>query len=386
MREIYLDNSATTKVFPEVAELAAKVMTEDYGNPSSMHRKGIDAEKYVKEAAERLATVMKVDPKELIFTSCGTESDNLALIGCAMANRRAGNHIITTVIEHPAILNTVAYLEEQGFRVTRLGVDEQGLVRPEEFEAAICPETILASVMYVNNEIGSRQPVEELAKILHKKNPGALFHTDAVQAFGKYKIYPARAGIDLVSISGHKIHAPKGIGVLYVRKGVKIKPVLFGGGQQNGMRSGTHNVPSMAGIGLAAKMLYKNFDEDIAKLYELKQMFADGLERIPGCHINGQPVLEGAPHIVSVSFDEIERSEVLLHALEEKGIYVSSGSACSTNHPGISATLSGIGLDRKYLGATLRFSFSVFTTKEDIEETLAALEELLPIYRKLHRH
>lgn len=383
--EIYLDNSATTRVAPEVAELVMQVMCGDYGNPSSMHQKGVDAERYVKQAAQELAAVMKVKPAELVFTSCGTESDNLALIGCAMANRRAGSHIITTQIEHPAVKNAAAYLEEQGFRVTYLPVDETGKVCPEEFAAAVCEDTILASVMYVNNEIGTVQPIEQLAAALHEKRPEALFHTDAVQAFGKYRIYPSRMGIDLLSISGHKIHAPKGIGALYIRSGVKIRPLLFGGGQQNGLRSGTHNVSGIAGLGKAAEMAYRSMEEDTKRLYALREHFIAGISRLEGVHINGAPKEAGAPHIVSVSFEGIDRAEVLLHALEERGIYVSSGSACASNKPGISATLQGIGLDKKLLTATLRFSFSVYTTQEELDTALAALGELLPFYRRFTR-
>lgn len=383
--EIYLDNSATTRVAPEVAKLVHHVMCEDYGNPSSMHRKGLEAERHVKRAAETLAEIMKVKPAELVFTSCGTESDNLALIGCALANQRAGRHIITTQIEHPAVKNAAAYLEEQGFRVTYLPVDETGSVRVEEFAGAVCDDTILASVMYVNNEIGTVQPVEALAAALHEKRQDALFHTDAVQAFGKYRIYPSRMGIDLLSISGHKIHAPKGIGALYVRSGVKIRPILFGGGQQNGLRSGTHNVSGIAGLGEAAALAYRNMEEDTKRLYALRAHFIAGISQIEGTHINGAPKEAGAPHIVSVSFDGIDRAEVLLHALEERGIYVSAGSACASNKPGISATLKGIGLDKKLLTATLRFSFSVYTTQEELDTAISALRELLPFYRRFTR-
>ena len=274
--EAYLDNSATTMAYPEVGELVYKVMCRDYGNPSSMHRKGVDAEHYVKGAKESLAKLMKVNVKEIFFTSGGTESDNLALIGCARANRRAGNHLITTSIEHPAILNTMRYLEEEeGFRVTYLPVDASGRVNLEALKEALCPETILVSVMYVNNEVGTLQPIDEAVKIVKEYNSSILFHSDAVQGFGKYHIYPKRQKIDLLSASGHKIHGPKGTGFLYVGEKVKIKPILFGGGQQKDLRSGTENVPGIAGLGLATKMIYNDLDMKVALMRELKDFLIE---------------------------------------------------------------------------------------------------------------
>ena len=246
--EIYLDNSATTRCFPEAARLMYQVMTEDYGNPSSLHQKGVDAEKYVREAKEIIAKNLKVEPKEVYFTSGGTESDNLALMGAAHANQRAGKHLITTRIEHPAILNTMKELEKQGFQVTYLPVDEQGVVRIADLEAALTDETILVSVMYVNNEIGAVQPIEEIGKLLKNREKPILFHVDAVQGYGKFRILPKKLGIDMLSVSGHKIHGPKGMGILYVDEHVKIHPILFGGGQQRDLRSGTENVPGIAGL------------------------------------------------------------------------------------------------------------------------------------------
>ena len=237
--EAYLDNSATTRVYPEVAQLMTRIMCEEYGNPSSMHRKGVEAEAYIRYAKETLARLLKVNEKEILFTSGGTESDNTALIGCAMANMRRGKHIITTKIEHPAILQTCKYLESQGFEVTYLGVDKSGRIVLEELKNAMRKDTILVSIMYVNNEIGSIQPIAEAAALIKKMNPGTLFHVDAVQAFGKFRILPKRMGIDLMSVSGHKIHGPKGVGFLYVSDKVKMNPITYGGGQQKNMRSGT---------------------------------------------------------------------------------------------------------------------------------------------------
>ena len=384
--EVYLDNSATTMCYPEVGELVYKVMCQDYGNPSSMHRKGVQAELYIRDAKETIARLLKVAGKEIIFTSGGTESDNLALIGCARANRRNGNHLITTSIEHPAILNTMRYLEEEeGFRVTYLPVDEYGRVSLEALREALCPETILVSIMYVNNEVGTVQPVQEAVKIVKNYKPSILFHTDAVQGYGKYRIYPKRMGIDMLTASGHKIHGPKGVGFLYVDSRVKIRPVIFGGGQQKDMRSGTENVPGIAGIGLASKMIYQDLEMKNALMRELKLHFIEEISRIDHTKVHGLTDEGSAPHIVSVGIAGI-RSEVLLHALEDKGIYVSSGSACASNHPAVSGVLKGIGALREYLDATLRFSMSEFTTKEEIDHTLETLYNVIPMLRKYTRH
>ena len=384
--EVYLDNSATTKCYECVRDLVGKIMCDDYGNPSSMHKKGVDAEKYVRESKETLAKLLKVQEKELVFTSGGTESDNLALIGCARANRRAGNHLITSSIEHPAILNTMRYLEqEEGFRVTYLPVDRDGRIKLQALKEALCRDTILVSIMYVNNEVGSVQPIEEAVQIVKNYNRNILFHVDAVQGFGKYRIFPKRIGVDLMSISGHKIHGPKGTGVLYVNEKVKIKPIVFGGEQQKNVRSGTENVPGIAGLGLAAKEIYKDFDAKIEKMRDLKNYFIEGLNQIPHIAIHGRIDESSAPHIVSVGFARI-RSEVLLHTLEDQGIYVSSGSACASNHPAISGVLRGIGAGQQYLDATIRFSFSEFTTKEEIDYTLKTLYNCVPMLRKYTRH
>ena len=384
--EVYLDNSATTKCYECVRDLVGKIMCDDYGNPSSMHKKGVDAEKYVRESKETLAKLLKVQEKELVFTSGGTESDNLALIGCARANRRAGNHLITSSIEHPAILNTMRYLEqEEGFRVTYLPVDRDGRIKLQALKEALCRDTILVSIMYVNNEVGSVQPIEEAVQIVKDYNRNILFHVDAVQGFGKYRIFPKRIGVDLMSISGHKIHGPKGTGVLYVNEKVKIKPIVFGGEQQKNVRSGTENVAGIAGLGLAAKEIYKDFDAKIEKMRDLKNYFIEGINQIPHIAIHGRIDESSAPHIVSVGFAGI-RSEVLLHTLEDQGIYVSSGSACASNHPAISGVLRGIGAGQQYLDATIRFSFSEFTTKEEIDYTLKTLYNCVPMLRKYTRH
>lgn len=384
----YLDNGATTQPFASVREVMLKTLEEDFGNPSSLHTKGVEAEKYVKEAKEQIAKSLKADPKEIVFTSGGTESNNMALIGGALANQRAGKHIITTGIEHASVHNPLIFLEDMGFEVTYLPVDANGHVRLPELLEAMREDTILVSIMYVNNEVGAVMDIEAIGKAIKEKKPDVLFHVDAIQAYGKYRIYPKRLNIDLLSVSGHKIHGPKGIGFLYIRDKVKIKPIIYGGEQQKGMRSGTENVPGIAGLSQAVKEIYENHEEKIKGLYELKKYFIEEVEKLPGTTVNGIQGLtieQTAPHIISVSFEGV-RSEVLLHALADKGIYVSSGSACSSNHPAISGTLRGIGVKKELLDSTLRFSLSVLTTKEELDLALEALKELLPMLRRYTRH
>lgn len=387
--EAYLDNSATTRCSDRACQLMVDLLTKDYGNPSSLHMKGIEAERFVETAKKKIAKTLRVSEKEIIFTSGGTESNNLAIIGAAMANRRAGNHIITTSIEHASVENPMEFLKEQGFDITYLSVDENGIISLEELEEAVTEQTILVSMMQVNNEIGAIEPVAEAAELIKKKNPDTLIHVDAIQSYGKMYIYPKKLGIDMLSVSGHKIHGPKGSGFLWVREKTKLKPLILGGGQQKGMRSGTENVPAIAGLGEAAEEIYENLDEKRAHLYGLKQHFIDGIEKLEGTHVNGKTGEDSAPHIVSVSFEGI-RSEVLLHSLEDRGIYVSSGSACSSNnHVGKqkgSKTLRNIHLKENLLDSTLRFSFSVHTTEEEIDYALEVLGELLPVLKKYTRH
>lgn len=382
--EAYLDNSATTRCYDSVAEIVRKTMLEDYGNPSAMHKKGVEAEQYVREAKEKIARTLKAEAKEIYFTSGGTESNNWALIGTALANKRQGNHIITTAIEHPAVSAPVSFLEEQGFTVTRLGVDGTGHISLEELSQALTPETILVSIMYVNNEIGAVQPVEEAARLIHEKCPQAYFHVDAIQGYGKYRIYPKRMGIDMLSASGHKIHGPKGIGFLYVREGVKMFPYIYGGGQQRGMRSGTDNVPGIAGLGVAAKKIYSHIDENVSSMMELKKYFAQELLKLENVEINGPEVEKGAPYILNVSFLGV-RSEVLLHTLEDMNIYVSAGSACSSHKRAGSASLAALRLTPERKESAIRFSFCEFTTKEEIDYTLEALKKVLPMLRRYAR-
>lgn len=383
--EIYLDNSATTKAYPEVAELVADIMLHDYGNASSMHQKGVDAEKYLKYSKSVIAGIMKVKEKEIYFTSGGTESDNWALMGAALANQRSGKHLITTQIEHPAVLRTMDHLKELGFEVTYLSVDEYGHISLEELKRAVRPDTILVSVMFVNNEVGAIQPIDEAGEIIKSVNPRTLFHVDAVQGFGKLRLLPKKWKIDMVSVSGHKIHGPKGTGFLYIDEKVKIKPIIYGGGQQNGYRSGTENIPGVAGLGKASELIYKDLVEDTNRLYELKKRLVDGLLKIDRVKINGPQDETGAPHIVSASIAGI-RSEVMLHSLEDKGIYVSAGSACASHKHTVSDTLNAMKLSTDLMDSTIRFSLSVFTTQEEIDNTLKCIYELVPMLRRYTRH
>ncbi|MCR5279268.1 MAG: cysteine desulfurase [Lachnospiraceae bacterium] len=381
--EIYLDNSATTRVYPEVAALINKIMLEDYGNPSSAHFKGLQAETYVKTARKQLATALKVKEKEILFTSGGTESDNLAIIGAARANHRAGKHIVTTRVEHPAVLKTFEYLEKEGFETDYLGVDEMGRISLDELKSKLRSDTILVSIMHTNNEVGSVQPIAEAGQLIKSVNLGTLFHVDAVQGFGKAEIYPSKMHIDMLSISGHKIHGPKGIGVLYVGEKVKLQPISYGGGQQDGMRSGTLNVPGIAGIGLAAEMINGNLSDKRNRLYDLKAFFLQEISAAEGIKVNGckhnedgsYAVTETAPHIINISVNGL-RSEVMLHALEDKGIYVSAGSACSSHSKHESSTLKAMGATAEEMDGALRISMSEDTTKEELAETIAAIREI----------
>ena len=383
--EAYFDNSATTRCYPEVAEIVVKTMTEDFGNPSAMHLKGVEAEKYVREAAQILAKILKVNEKEIIFTSGGTESNNLALFGGADANKRSGNHIITTSVEHAAVGQPAERLEQMGYEVTIVPVDHRGVVQLEALEKALRPDTILVSTMYVNNEVGAVMPVEEIAKLVHEKSPKALYHVDAIQAFGKYRIYPKKAGIDMLSVSSHKIHGPKGVGFLYINEKARIQPQILGGGQQAGMRSGTDNVPGIAGLGVAAKMVYTDFDQKIEHMYQLKERLAEGFLKLPDVRLNGMEIREGAPQILSASFLGV-RSEVLLHTLEEKGIYVSAGSACSSHKRKAAGTLSAMGMEAAQRESTLRFSFSEENTFEEVDYALEVIGQVLPMLRRYSRH
>lgn len=383
--EAYFDNAATTRCSKGAIALMTRALSEDYGNPSSLHKKGMEGENYIKEARKNICRTLKVNESELIFTSGGTESNNLAIIGAAMANRRAGMHLITTKIEHPAVAAPMRYLEEQGFSVTWLDVDADGRISLEQLRESVTSETILVSIMYVNNEIGALEPIQDAAKIIKEKNPGALFHVDAIQAYGKYLIHPKRIGIDLLSASGHKIHGPKGSGFLYVKEKTKLKPVIYGGGQQKNMRSGTENVPGIAGMGQAAREAYENLEQKQEHLYQLKEAFLAGIAGEPWAHANGRTGRDSAPHIISLTVDGVP-SEVLLHALEDRQIYVSAGSACASNKPAPSRTLQAIHTKKDALESTIRISFCPENTIEEVNYCLETLKEFVPMLQKFTRH
>jgi len=380
--EAYLDNSATTPVSEGVKDIVVRTMTVDFGNPSSRHMKGVEAERYLRTAREQIAATLKAKEKEIFFTSGGTESNNWALIGGALANRRAGGRIITTAVEHAAVLQPMAFLKELGFTVEFLPVDERGIVSTEDLRAALTPDTILVSVMHVNNEVGAVEPVEEIGQIVKAYDPSILFHVDAIQSYGKFRIVPKKWGIDLLSVSGHKLHGPKGIGFLYIRENAKIRPLILGGGQQRGMRSGTDNVPGAAGLGLAAQEAYTDLDGKVTRMRACRDHLTQALKEMEGVSVHSGTDEKAAPHIVSASFAGV-RAEVLLHALEERGVYVSSGSACSSNRKlPVSSVLKEIHLPESELESTVRFSFSDRTTMEEIEYALTQLREVVPVLRK----
>lgn len=378
---IYFDNAATTRVFPEVLEAMQEAMEVTYGNPSAKHIKGMEAENKIKEAQEVIAKTLRAKSKEIFFTSGGTESNNTAILGTAMANRRKGMHIITTKIEHASVYEPMYHLEDLGFEITYLDVDSSGIINLDQLNDAIREDTILVSCMMVNNEIGTIEPIAETGKLIKEKNPDTIFHVDAIQAYAKMPIVPKNMGIDLLSMSGHKIHGPKGVGFIYIKEGTKISPIIFGGGQQKGMRSGTENVPGIVGLSVACKKMIGDQYENAEKIRQVKEYFQERIREIEGIKDNsGQ-----APHVASISFQKL-RSEVLLHALEDKGIYVSSGSACSSNKKqAVSGTLNAIGLGDEWKDGTLRFSFSIENTKEEVDETIEALKELVPMLRRFVR-
>ncbi len=383
MLEIYLDNSATTKPYREVNQAYLDMSEICYANPSSLHSFGMRAEKEIKNAKKTLAEILSVQEKELYFTSGGTESNNLAILGYTRANARRGKHIITTAVEHPAVLETVKQLESEGFEVTYLGVDENGRIRTEEFDAALRSDTILVCVMYVNNEVGAIMPIEALKPLMRQKSPQAALFVDAVQAFGKITIKPEKLGIDMLSISGHKIHGPKGIGALYVKDKTLIRPIVYGGHQQSNLRSGTENVAGIVGLAVAAELAYSDLGKKQAKVKAVRDMLKAGiLTQIENVVVNSDDnCLE---NILNVSFLGV-RSEILLHALESKDIYVSAGSACASNAPKPSPTLTAMGKNAKEIDSALRFSFCEFNTVHEIQEVLEVLKNEVAQIRKYVR-
>ena len=361
--ECYLDNSATTAVTPEVAALAARIMTEQYGNPSSLHRRGFWAERALTEARGQVAAVLRCRPEELVFTSGGTESNNLALLGAARAARRRGNRIVTTAVEHHSVLAVCRQLESEGFEVTYVSPDASGVMTPEAFAAACDEKTVLASCMMVNSETGALHDIPAIAAACRRKNPGILFHADCVQAFGRLEIAPARWGVQLVSVSGHKIHAPKGVGALYVAKGVRLLPPLYGSGQERGLRPGTENLPGICAMGLAAERMNARRAENAAHFTALRQKLITNLSQSPAVCINSPQA--AAPYIINLSVEGI-RSEIMIHYLEQFEIYVSSGSACAKGER--SHVLTAMGLPEDRIDSAIRVSMTDTTAEEEIDE------------------
>ncbi|MBZ4666299.1 cysteine desulfurase family protein [Mahella sp.] len=381
-KEVYLDNSATTAVLPQAVQDMDECFLRSYGNPSSLHQKGIEAERILKYARHIIADSIGADDKSIIFTGSGTEANNLAIQGVAHAYARIGKHLITTSIEHPSVLNTFKALEDEGFSVSYIGADRYGNIDMDEMNAAIRDDTVLVSVMYVNNEVGSILPVQDIGQLLKRCDHRIIFHIDAVQAYGKLSLKPLIPFADLMTISAHKIHGPKGIAALYMRDGVRIKPIIYGGGQERDIRSGTENVPGAAGFAAAAGALSA---ESADYLLNLKQMLAKGiLEAVPNANINGPDVDKGAPHILNISFNGV-RGEVLVHALEQEGIYVSTGSACSSRKQKVSHVLKAMGLPTASCESAIRFSLSTLNTQDDIEYTIDAVRHIVPSLMRFSR-
>ena len=377
--QVYFDNSATTRPYDEVIDIMVKTMKEDYGNPSSLHLKGVDAEHVIRDSKDKIQKVLRCLPEEIIFTSGGTESNNMAIIGSALAKRRSGKHIIVSSIEHASVSAVMQFLIREGYEVTYIPSDSTGRVSPESFAEAVREDTILVSCMHINNEIGTILPVAEISRAVKSVNKNVYMHVDAIQSFGKIEVIPKNMGADLVSVSGHKLHGPKGSGFLYVKKGLLLRPIIYGGGQQQSMRSGTENVPAIAGLGVAVEKTFSDFDKKIAHIASLRDKLVNELTQIDEVYCNSN-ISEGAPHIANISFVGV-RAEVMLHALEDKGIYVSSGSACSSNKSKESAVLTAIGLGKPRIESSLRFSFGEENTEEEVDYAVSTIRELLPVLR-----
>jgi cysteine desulfurase len=385
LEEIYLDNAATTKPFTEVVDIMVDCLVNKYGNPSSLHRKGIEAENILKESRSKLAEAMGVQDGEILFTSGGTESNNTAIRGITRSYSNRGRHIITTRIEHPSVQKTMEDLEKDGFSITYLEVDREGVIDLQLLKDSIKKDTILVSIMGVNNEIGTVQPLKEIGRVIKEMNPLAFFHVDGIQAFLKIPIDPKDMKIDLLSISGHKFHGPKGIGALYCKRGINLRPWQTGGGQEQGLRSGTENIPGIAGIGKAVEIYNKNLKEYCQKMTDLKQRLRVGIEeRIENIKINTPEGEKGAPHILSVSFRGI-KGEVLVHSLERHGIYISTRSACSSKQNKISSVLASIGLDNDEAEGTVRISLCPFNSQEEIEKAVDVLVAEVNNLRRMFR-
>lgn len=383
--EVYFDSAATGKVLPEAVETMVKAMTEVYGNPSSASILGIEAGNVLKKSQEDIARIINAEPSEIYFTSGGTEGDNWAIFGTAYGYKRSGKHIITTNTEHPAINLPLEALKEEGFEIEKIGVDEKGYIDIEELKSKIRKDTILVSVILANNETGTVQDIEKIGQAVKEVNNDTLLHADAVQAFGKMKIDVKNSKIDMLSASGHKFGAPRGTGIFYMKKGLKVKPLMYGGGQQLNQRPGTENVAGAAAIAKAAEVCYKNLEENNEKIREIKKYIADRvLTEIPNTFINGDSIEKASPYVLNIGFMGL-RSEVLLHALEAEGIYVSAGSACNSKKKVRSSVLSAMGKSDEEIEGSIRLSFSKFNTMEEAEYAVEKLKEQAALLRKFNR-
>jgi len=372
--EVYLDNSATTRPRNEVVDEMITMLKNNYGNPSSLHRKGLEAEKKIKSARKKVSTFLKVREDEVFFTSGGTESNNIAIQGIVNRNKKRGNHLITTKIEHPSVLKIFNKYEEEGFNVSYLNVDEYGIINLKELEESINESTILVSIMAVNNEIGSIQPLKTIKEIINRKNKITKFHVDGVQGIGKVHINIKEIGIDSISFSSHKIHGPKGVGCLYVKKDINLEPIFYGGSQERGIRVGTENVPGIVGFGKAVEILNDKFEDELKHVIKIKEYFIEKvMENIKDTKINSD-LEKSAPHIVSLSFSGT-RGEILLHYLEERGIYISTRSACSSGKKNESHVLKSIGLNSDQIEGTIRVSFSYSNNLEEVDYVVEKLKE-----------
>lgn len=384
MDKVYLDNSATTKPKPEVIEAMMEPLTTTYGNPSSLHNMGVEAEKIIKQARRSLARTIRVDKQEIIFTSGGTEANNLAIKGTLKTMERYGNQIITTKVEHASVLATLEELEQEGWEVTYLEVDETGKLDLQQLQEEISEDTVLVSIMHVNSEVGTIQPINEVEKIISKYRDSKLYlHVDGVQALGKLELKVDNSQIDLLSLSSHKIHGPKGVGALYINDDIRLKPQLRGGGQELEYRGGTENVPGIVGFGRAADLIKGNIEVDTAHMQKLKERLAWGIiDTLEDVQINGPELKEGISHILNLSFRGL-KGEVLIHALEERNIYASTGSACSSLNSDPSHVLQAMGLDDEALEGAVRLSLSSKNTEEEIDYVIDILAEVVPQLRKI---
>ena len=382
---IYFDNAATTRAADEVAERVRYMLLENFGNPSAQSMMGVRAENELNDARKIMAKSINALPEEIYFTSGGTEDDNWAIFGTAEGYKRSGKHIITTSIEHPAVSEPMERLRQKGWDITVLDVDKNGYIDLDALRDSIRDDTVLVSTILINNEVGTIQDVVSIGRIIKEKNPKTLFHADAVQAFGKYPIDVRKMNIDMLSMSGHKIHGPKGVGFFYMKKGLKVRPIIYGGGQERGQRSATENTPGIVGLAKAVELAMENMDASHEKVMEVKRTLAEGILRdIPKTHINGPSIEEASPYVLNVSFNGL-RSEVLLHSLEESEIYVSAGSACSSKKKGGSHVLRSLGLSEERIEGAIRFSFCRYNTVDEAAACLEILKEKTAFLRKYMR-